>query len=301
MTGPYSLPDPKKVWLNRFLMSYQVANRDIYKILVEASEDAEARILDLVGKDGIGATVERAQLASVRQVIAEILKDLFRGKITTSISNARVDAAEQAVKAANVWDDRIIRLVVEDVSQRKVLKRSLEETARRNIENTVLREIQGTIPLSRQVYRTEALAKDLINRKVASGISSGQSARKMAAEVKSMIRPSVSGGVSYAANRLARSEINNAFHAQSIASMSDRPWVYKAKWNLSGSHNPSGCLCEQYARTEEFPVSNIPKKPHPQCFCFITPVVPSTEYILQQLDNGFYDQWLEGNGAARAA
>ena len=282
-------------------MAYQFANRDIYKILVEASEDAEARILALSGRHGIGATVERSQLRAVRQVIAEVLKEVFRGKVLTSISNARADAAEQAVKATNVWDDRILRLVTDDASQRKVLKRSLEQTARRGIENTVLREIQGTIPLSRQVYKTEALAKGLIDRRVASGIASGQSAKKLADDVKSMIKPSVSGGVSYAANRLARSEINNAFHAQSIASMSDRPWISQSKWNLSGSHAPSGCACERYARIGVFAIGEIPKKPHPQCFCYITPEIPDTEFIIQQFESGMYDQWLGDNGARRAA
>lgn len=301
MDSQLSLSDPKKVWLNRFLKVYNGANRDLYKILVEASEDAEKMILEIAGKSGIGATVERKQLTAIRSVIAEVLKELFRGKVSSTISEARMDAAESAVQAANVWDNRILRLVTEDLNQAKVLKKSLEQTARRNIENTVMREINGTMPLSKQVYRTEALAKDLINRRIASGVASGSSADKIARTVKDLIKPSVSGGVSYAANRLARTEINNAFHAQSVQSMKDRPWVSQAKWNLSKSHKPSGCMCERYAKVGEYPVNAVPNKPHPQCFCFITSVVPDTEFIIQQFESGMYDQWLSSNGQSGAA
>lgn len=301
MASQSEFSNPKKIWLNRFLRVYGGANRDLYKILVEASEDAERRILLIVGKEGVGAKVEREQLISIKAVISEVLKEIFRGKVSTLVSESRKDAAEASVRASNFWDDQILRIVVEDDRQRKVLRKSLEQTARRNIETTIMREIHGTRTLSSQVYRTEALSKDLINRKIASGIASGSSAERIAKSVKDMIRPNVTGGISYAANRLARTEINNAFHAQSIETMKDKPWVSRAKWNLSGSHEPQGCKCEKFAAIGEYDILQVPQKPHPQCFCFVTSVVPSTEFIIRQFELGYYDQWVDSHKDARVA
>ena len=293
--------NPNDVWLERFLAAYRGSNKEIYKLLMEAADDAERRLLELYGKDNIGAKVERAQINGTRKIIAEVLQELFRGRILPALRVGRQTSAVASVKAMNIWDDRILRGITDSPSQMKVLKKSLEETARRGIEVVVKREINGTIPLSRQVYKTEMLAKGQVNRAVNSGITRGNSAAKIAAEVKSMIQPNVRGGVAYAANRLARTEINNAFHAQSKASMKDRPWVSQVKWNLSKSHKPSGCLCEVYANVGNYNAQAIPNKPHPQCFCYVTPDVPSTEFILSQFENGFYDQWLGEQGIGRAA
>lgn len=301
MTVSIDRGNPRDVWLERFLSVYRESNREIYQLLVEASEDAEKRLIELYGKDNIGAKIERAQINGTRNVIAEVLKELFRGRILPALKSGRQNAAVASVRAANVWDDQILRLVTDSPSQRKILKKSLEETARKGIEVVVSREINGSLRLSRQVYKTEALARGQVNRAVNSGIARGNSAATIAKEVRSMIEPNVRGGVAYAANRLTRTEINNAYHAQSISTMKDRPWISQVEWRLSKSHKSTGCQCEMYAGIGTFSAFGIPMKPHPQCFCYTTPVVPSTEFILQQFDSGIYDQWLEEHEVSRAA
>ena len=75
--------------------------------------------------------------------------------------------------------------------------------------------------------------------------------------------------------RLARSELNNAFHSRQIAA-AQKPWVLGVKWNLSKSH-PRKDECDRYATENAhqlgrgvFPKSDVPSKPHPHCLCFMT-------------------------------
>jgi len=71
--------------------------------------------------------------------------------------------------------------------------------------------------------------------------------------------------VGYAAKRLARTEINNAFHAQAIADVQEKPWVEHVTWHLSKMHKPiPGDLCETYDG-QQFSTDLVPLKPHPQC------------------------------------
>lgn len=295
--------DPKKVWLNRLLKVDRKYNAQITQALKESSEDIQERILSLNGKSNISSTVRRAQLVGASGVITEVLKELFRNSIGTIILEGRSESAVEVVKAANIWDDEILRQIIEDPSKRKVFKSSLEATAKRNIGATIAKVTGESIPLSRRLYRSEAIARGQISRVINSSLVAGDSADDLAAKAKKFVSPNVPGGANYVARRLARTEINNAFHSQSIQTLQDRPWVSQVNWRLSGSHVPDpGDKCERYANVGTYPASGVPRKPHPQCLCYITPITPSIEFIMSQFDNGVYDQWLsEQTGLARAA
>lgn len=293
--------DPKKIWLNRFVNVQKEWDREVYDMLVAASEDAEQAVHELYGRQGVGAKVRRAQLTGAQGVISRILHNLFGTDLKNSIASGQSKASVAAVKAANVWDDKILREVISDSAKRKVFQRGLEETAERNVGALITRITSDPVPLSRKVYSSEALARRQIDRIVNSGLAKGDGADDIARKAHKFINPSTPGGATFAARRLGRTEINNAFHAQSINQMQTRPWVGQIEWRLSGSHTPRpGDLCERYARTKTFPARGIPLKPHPQCFCYIIPVVPDIDYILDQLESGVYHQWIDDNGLVGA-
>ena len=259
-----------------------------------AAEDAEQAIQDLYRKEGLGAGVRRAQLTGTKGVITRVLHTLFGTDVKNIVTSRRAESSQAAVQAANVWDDKILREIIPDPAKREVFRRSLEASARRNVGAVVSRITSDTVPLSRKVYKSEVLARGQIDRIVNSGLAKGDSAADIAKKARQFIHPSTPGGATYAAKRLGRTEINNAFHAQSINQMQQRPWVTQVEWRLSGSHTPKpGDLCERYARTRIFPSRSIPHKPHPNCLCFITPVVPTIDFILHQLESGMYSQWVE--------
>lgn len=138
------------------------------------------------------------------------------------------------------------------------------------------------------------MAAGTLDRQINSHIAQGASAKRLADAVKHSIKPSVPGGVSHAAMRLARTEINNAFHSQAIASMQDEPWVIGVEWNLSRQHPADQRdICDQYADIRIFDKTKVPPKPHPNCRCYITSVLEDFQIFANKLRAGAYNEYHE--------
>jgi hypothetical protein len=113
--------------------------------------------------------------------------------------------------------------------------------------------------------------------------------------VRGSIRPDTPGGVGYAAKRLGRTEVNNAFHAQAINDVREKPWVNAVKWNLSKVHVPKpGDKCELYDG-QIFGKDEVPNKPHPQCMCYITPELEPWDSVEANIIAGLYDSYIDEN------
>lgn len=121
------------------------------------------------------------------------------------------------------------------------------------------------------------------------GILTQQDPRKIAQDVERYIKPTTPGGTHYAALRVARTEMNNAFHDTARQEAKGSPWTQSMQWHLSGRH-PEPDECNEYADTDKhalgkgaFPVDDVPDKPHPQCLCFVTPNLPSPAQAVAML------------------
>ena len=154
--------------------------------------------------------------------------------------------------------------------------------------------------MSSRVYQTKALANHWVDKLVTTSIMRGDSAQQIANAVKTSIKPDTPGGVSYAAMRLGRTELNNAFHATSITLAQDRPWIESMAWNLSATHEFASTskpeICETYA-AKVWHVDQVPAKPHPQCRCFVTPQLEAWETFVRHLTAGQYRSWEQENAA----
>jgi hypothetical protein len=129
--------------------------------------------------------------------------------------------------------------------------------------------------LSTRVYKNAALSSGAVERQIRASIIQGENARQLAKRVEQFVSAKTPGGVSYAALRLARTELNNAFHEQQKM-QGDAPWVKSIKWNTSRSH-PKKDSCDDLATQNLhglgrgcYPADAVPDKPHPQCLCFTT-------------------------------
>lgn len=245
----------------------------------------------VAGKEGVGARARASQLLASRSVINKILHELF--KVVGGVVREEQSQAAQLAEELLMKDEKKIWEILEpDASRREDAKRDLMVQAARQIQATMKRIFETEQTLSQRIYRSEALSKGQVSKTINRHIAIGSSADDMAKDLKSLIDPKAPGGVSYRAKLLARTEINNAFHAQSIADAQDRPWINQVQWNLSKSHNEQGCICEEYARQRLFPVSHVPKKPHPQCLCSITPKLPDLDTALKEFMSGQYAPWL---------
>lgn len=259
--------------------------------------DAERELKSL--GDGTGAVVKSAQLMQAMTSISGTLSALWNaiGDITAA---GQQDAATEALRQSFDWDSVLLRLGL-STQKRGAMKRSLLEAGRFNVEAMLARVYKSRLPLAQQVYKTGALAERWVESRLDRGIARGLTVAELAKEVRDFVNPATPGGATYAARRLARTEINAAYHAVTIVHAEDKPWVAGMKWRLSGSH-PTRDICDVYANNDHsdlgrgvFPQGEVPPKPHPQCLCTVFPALLPDEVFLDQLKNGLYDDYLSTN------
>ena len=283
----------RKRWLSRYMQIQSRTDTRIRTILVATAEDANAQVSALASNSTFSAGVRTAQLRLVMSTIKGILDDVFDG-ITPIIRDGQVSEAQAAVDALTETDRQYLEDAFQSTAAVDDFIASQRLQAKIQVMNAVNRITKSERPLSKRVYHTKALAQKWIQRDVTIGIAKGSSAQDIAKVVRRHIRPNTPGGVSYAALRLGRTELNNAFHATAIELSQDRPWIQGMEWHLSAvhTHDPQRVeICETYAN-QIFQVDNVPSKPHPQCRCFVAPVLEPVDVFIRNLTAGQYRDWI---------
>lgn len=288
-------PDPwaqqigKDIWL-RHLRDIQAFDKELSRMLRAAANDAEALVARSLGDPALGATVRRTQLAHSAVGLRNIQAELW-GKMTPTIMAGIERASVLAEDGLLALAGHMGEWADED------LARQFMAAAEHSIENLRSRYVNA-IDLSDAVYRNQALSNNWVGKVINNGILTNKSAREIANDVAQFIRPDVPGGVSYAAKRLGRTEINNAFHETTRRAAAAQPWVEGMKWNLSGSH-PRPDICNEFADQDGYnlgsgvyPPNETPGKPHPQCLCFLTTMTMNRKDFLNSLLKGDFNEWL---------
>lgn len=288
------MPEPTP--LQRYIRVQSATDREMARILLDAARDGERRVLALAGRDGVSAAVGAAQYARIVLELRRTHAQLW-GHLTPAIERG----LERAGLAAADHENRVNRTLFGSKVGDTV--RDLEAAQRAAARSTVAAYAARTnnnIPLSEQVYKTRQLATGLVDREIGRSLLLGEGWKQLAVRVKDMIRPSTPGGVSYAAKRLARTELNNAFHTVQVSQRMDSPFAEGFRWHLSGSH-PKPDVCNDYAEKTHrrrgdpgvFSVGDVPGKPHPNCLCYITTVLVEEETFQRTLARGGYDDYLK--------
>lgn len=213
-------------------------------------------------------------------------------QIGNLIRAGRFEAQAEALNASFDWDEVLLKRVYKDPKKRAAMRAYLLASADKNVDAMIIRVLKSQRPLSAKVYKAQALSRGQLDRAINSALARGASADEMAKVVRDFINPNTPGGAPYAARRLARTEINNAYHAQSIQEQQGKPWVQAMEWHLSKSHRVPD-LCNKYAEIKEYPVDGVPDKPHPQCFCYVIPKTISADEFDKLFLAGGYRTWIE--------
>lgn len=257
---------------------------------------AETEFAALGDLEAIGALVRSQQLMIAMTSISAALSDLWR-YMGDLIAAGQEDAKREALIQSFDWDTPLLKLDI-SAQKRQAMKTSLLEAGRFNVEAMLARMYVSRIPLSEQVYKTAAISKGWVETRVDAALGRGATVKELAEEVKDFVNPRTKGGAAYAAKRLARTEINNAYHAVTVGHNEDKPWNLGMKWNLSGSH-PTLDECDTYARRNHsglgagvFPRTDVPRKPHPQCLCHVAPQTMSPEAFLEGLKSGSFNDYI---------
>lgn len=305
MALPFSSLDTiRRIWLHPMLREVRRTDAEIRRLLEKAATAAESDILRLSKKGNVGSNIRRGQFTVARQEIRKTIRNLF-SDIGEVVRDGRTGAVRAALLSAFGWEEPYYRKAGLSKPERDRLRAATQAVSRRNVDLMLRRFNTEQIPLSKQVYRSRQLASGWVDNTINVGIGRGLTARELADEVKSSIDPNVRGGVSYAAQRLARTELNNAFHTAAAVSSADKPWVQGMIWKLSGSHSRPD-ICDEYASEDRhdlgngvFPRNKVPGKPHPHCFCFIVPDLLDEDAFVAKFANGDYDEHfdnMEKNG-----
>ena len=279
-----AFPEPRATF-NYYLQVQEDLNYEMRRVLLRTASQIERDILDVTG-NGIGAQIRREQLRAVKKALHARLAVLYKDAGYIVQSN-RQKAAAAAIDAFQAYEKVLLTNVATVVDVAAYLE-SAKLTSKAGVD-AVMRRVMGKSyrPLSYSIYQSEKLARGIVDRMVESALTKGLSAREFAGSVRSLINPNVRGGVSYAANRLARTEINNAFHSVSKDRYRTSGLVTGVDWNLSGAH-PEGDECDDLATNSPYDPNSVPEKPHPMCFCYVTPRVPSEDEFLDKFFAGDY-------------
>lgn len=292
MTAPASnvqTRDPR-IWLARYVGLQTKIDRKLVGSLERASRDAEKRIRQLRGKRNVSAVAERAQLQSARVQIHRVIEELWRqvGDLTR-VGQQQATAA--AIQMSWEWDEFLLTRVFPGSAERDAMRDSLEQTASRNVEAAISRMTRGGVPLSERIYRSRLLTTGQIDSRIDSALARGLNWKQFSDQMRDSFKPDVPGGVAYAAKRLARTEINAAYHAITIEQNMGKPWNTGMAWRTSRSH-PKPDLCDLYQDRSPYPADAVPSKPHPQCLCYTYPETVSPEEFVRNYRMGQYDGYI---------
>lgn len=292
-------------WIRRYILLQQRYDVRLDRLLERVAKDLDKQIKELGDKPGIGAQVRRQQLIGSRGVITRLLREFWL-ETGDLVRAGREEAADTALDAGFDWDEILLARLYPDEDDRTQMRKYLLGAAERNID-AMLRRVYGVQqPLSKRVYKTQALANGWVTRAVEAALAGGSSAEDLSRRVRSMISPKTPGGVTYAARRLARTEINNVFHAQTVTDNEGKPWNTGMKWRISKSHVIPD-ECDEYSKQENgmgpgvFPLHQVPAKPHPQCFCYVTPETLSVAQFDAAFERGEFDAYLQERYGSAAA
>jgi len=286
-------PSPKEFQPYRKVQA--TAEHDLRLVLETTAKAIQARVRTL--KPGIGGQIRKAQLIATLGAIRRMQREMWINRVNPRVTRGVVDA-EKAAESAIEAMTRVAYAALSDQAA-EVLIRGLRLAAESGLKSDAARKRRD---LSSRVYKQIAFHNDRIEHLIRSGLISNLSAKELAGSVYEYVSPTTPGGASYAAMRLARTEINNAFHERQLAG-ANRPGVKAVQWNLSGSHRVPD-LCNVYAShggNGHWAVGNVPDKPHPQCFCYLTYITQSPDAFAKALSNGDFDEEIDRRTKANLA
>ena len=250
------------------------------------------------------------------QIMASSASDLRKAQVALGKLSAEMWAGVESAVKVGIGDGiynatEYQALFDEDLFTRAGLsstywRQSMIQTAAQGIQAVISRKENG-ITLSDKVIFSNQKTKSAINDTINSGLLLGKSPKEIADSVKKYIRPDVPGGVSYAAMRIGRSEVLNAYHTTALNRYKATPWITTVRWNLSGSH-PKPDECNEYADDVHFKggeggqwrAGEVPGKPHPNCLCYVTPDSPSLDDFVKGFKSGKYDSYIDGEMGCHA-
>lgn len=279
-------PEPRD-WQVANAQELQLTDREVLAMLRDAKRNVDA-ILARLPKDR--QQIRRAQLEQSRALLLAQQAEIFE-RLGNIVEARRARSASRAARLSAAADNALLSLVGKG-PQGQFLYQSALQIPQRAIDAALARMRLSQQPLAERIYRTGVWMGGRLNRLINETLASGLNAAEFARRARDWFNPNTPGGVRYAAMRLARTEINNAFHAMSAEKYATTPWINQVYWNLSKSH-PKPDICNEVNARSPYPADRVPARPHPQCMCYITPRSVDEDEFIDNFVKGEYDDYLD--------
>ncbi len=290
-------------WPAAYARVQRLAEQDLMKLLWQAYKDIDAQIKEILRRPVPATISDVIRIEQLKLIQRNMIREQARlwRQLGDVIRARRLEAAAAASNLGSAIDEVLLRAVGEPELARQ-LKASFAATAEQTIETTVARITLSALPLSERIYLSNVWVNQRVQNLINSALLRGLSAAEFAKEARAWFDPGVPGGTRYAAMRLARTEINNAFHATSVREADDKPWIDSMKWHLSRSH-PKVDICDLLAKGGAkgdgvYPPRDVPRKPHPQDMCYVTPISPDEDEWIENFAKGRYDNYIDSKISA---
>jgi hypothetical protein len=291
MAHPWRKPAPNQPLLDVLAVS-NLTIKELDDMLRDGADEIERLLPKLLEKHTSGSKVKAAQLRLVLKEL-RVAQSALWGDLGASLHTG---VGKAALAGADVAQGVLAEVFRKNGVVMPALAAAYEQQAKAGID-AILAKAKNGIPLSRSVYKAQALATGLVDRKVSQGLLLGNNAKTIAKSVKDLILPTTAGGVSYAAHRLARTEINHAYQTSQAARYETEPWTKAMRWNLSKSHpKPDVCNVNAEALGPQGPGTYaFGSKPdsHPNCMCYQTAVQVSPDDFVEAFLAGEYNTYLD--------
>lgn len=273
-----------------------IVRGDLARTLSAAAAEAESLMVFNLKKGNFSGKVTAAQMKAATNGLGSISASIW-GKVGADTRSGIYAAAELAVDQG-IDNDFLVGMPFKAIT---MYQEQMYFDAFAGAEAIIARRNAG-FRLADRIYRNGSLTVAQVGKIVEKGLALQLSARDIAKKVRGHFDPNVKGGTSYAAMRLARTEINNAHHEITLHQQKKRPWIHYSKWHLSSSH-PRPDPCDELANDDHVGLGsgvmtkgNVPPKPHPQCLCYVTAIQPPRDQFINNLASGDYDDWLDSHG-----
>lgn len=239
-------------------------------------------------------TLRRAHLTALASALEKAAKTLNQETLDAVTRGIRL-AVDEAVSGP----EQVTQELLAGTFGRAEVKWLFADINQRAVMSLLARTRHDGLKLSDRVWRTSQHARRALQKIVEDGVTRGLDSRKLALQVQRYLQPDVwtvmkletrrnlgvPKNVSYEAMRLARTEMNNAFHEGTVMAYRAMPSARGVYWRLSARH-PLPDVCDDYASHNDngfWPKGEEPARPHPQCFCVILPAMEDPEEFTERL------------------
>lgn len=281
-------PEPRD-WQVANARELQATDREVLAMLRDSKKRVDKVLAEL--PTGGASEVRRAQLEQTRARLLAEQSTVFE-RLGDIVAARRARSAARSAQLSAAADAALLATVGKG-AQGQYLYESAREIGQRAIDTALARMRLSELPLSQRIYRSGVWMGGRLNKLINETLASGTlNAAEFARRARDWFNPNTPGGVRYAALRLARTEINNAFHAMSAEKYAATPWIERVDWNLSKSH-PKPDICNTVHAGSPYPSDKVPVRPHPQCMCYITPKSVDEDEFIDRFVAGEFDEYLD--------